>query len=350
MIVAGMTILSGAILLVQALAHGHLSGLDEYDDGVYFGSAMQLVHGIMPYRDFGFIQPPFIAVVLSPFALASHFVGTARAFEGARLFIVAIATANTALVGLLLRRRPVAEMIVAMGVMAVYPGAVSSAQTVLLEPVMVCLTLLACVAIFDGGDFTASRRRAIVAGLLLGVAASTKIWAFGPALVVSYLLWRCDRRRQFSRRAERFLLGLAAGFWLICLPFFFGAPQSFLRQVFVTQAVRSGGGYAFEERLVDLSGVAGPTHVVAPTSTLGGAMVGVCLIGLLAFMAYRRAGRPLGDLEQVALLCAFGVATFLALSPTYYYHYSGFEAPFLALSAGFVSGRLAEPLPRWTTP
>ena len=36
---------------------GFLLGVTEYDDGPYFGSAVRLVHGSMPYRQFVLVQP-----------------------------------------------------------------------------------------------------------------------------------------------------------------------------------------------------------------------------------------------------------------------------------------------------
>ncbi|HWD24554.1 MAG TPA: hypothetical protein VG368_03755, partial [Acidimicrobiales bacterium] len=54
--------------------HG-LFGLTEYDDGVYFGASLRLIEGVFPYRDFVFVQPPGITVVLAPFAALSHLIG-----------------------------------------------------------------------------------------------------------------------------------------------------------------------------------------------------------------------------------------------------------------------------------
>jgi alpha-1,2-mannosyltransferase len=335
-----MTALSAAILLIQSLAHGHLSGIDEYDDGVYFGSAMQLVHGSLPYRNFGFIQPPFIAVALSPFALAAHVVGTARAFEAARLFVVAIAATNTALVGILMRRRPLAQVAVAMGVMAVYPGAVSSAQTVLLEPVLVCLCLLGLITLFDGDGITLSPNRVVISGVCFGLATSTKLWALGPVVIIAILLWRHQRLRQQPAHAGRFLAGASAGFWLVCIPFFVGSPRNFINQVFITQAVRSGGGYGIPERILDLSGIAVILHFVTLRLGFVVAVLLAIAAGAMVYLAYRRNGPPLSDLELASLCCAGGVAVVLVMSPTYYYHYSGFEVPFLALTLSCIGGRL----------
>ena len=55
---------------------GFLLGVTEYDDGPYFGSAVRLVHGSMPYRQFVLVQPPGITLLMSPAALLSYVTGT----------------------------------------------------------------------------------------------------------------------------------------------------------------------------------------------------------------------------------------------------------------------------------
>jgi hypothetical protein len=45
-------------LYYQATRPGFLFGVNEYDDGPYFGSAVRLVHGTLDYRDFILVQPP----------------------------------------------------------------------------------------------------------------------------------------------------------------------------------------------------------------------------------------------------------------------------------------------------
>ena len=51
---------------------GFLLGVTEYDDGPYFGSAVRLVHGSMPYRDFVLVQPPGITLLMSPAGLLTY--------------------------------------------------------------------------------------------------------------------------------------------------------------------------------------------------------------------------------------------------------------------------------------
>jgi hypothetical protein len=196
--IVAMTAATLGVLILQSLLHGHLSGIDEYDDGVYLGSSLDLIHGIMPYRDFAFIQPPMAAVWLLPFAALSFLTGTAHALEAARIFIDLIAAANVAMVGIAVRRRPTPQVLVAMGMMATYPATVMSAQALLLEPLLVFGCLAATACLFDGNQITASRRRILAAGVLFGVAGATKLWAalpFAAAVIVTWPAGPVARRR-----------------------------------------------------------------------------------------------------------------------------------------------------------
>ena len=52
-----------AVRRVPVLRGGGLFGTMAYDDGVYFGSAIALLDGRVPYRDFLLLHPPGILVV-----------------------------------------------------------------------------------------------------------------------------------------------------------------------------------------------------------------------------------------------------------------------------------------------
>jgi len=63
------TLLAFALRLhFQHARPGFPLGVDEYDDGPYFGSAVRLVHGSMPYRQFVLVQPPARDLALGHFA------------------------------------------------------------------------------------------------------------------------------------------------------------------------------------------------------------------------------------------------------------------------------------------
>ncbi len=62
--IAVATVLALALRLFLVTRPGFLtSGTVEYDDGVYLGAAMRLLHGALPYKDYAFVQPPGIIVV-----------------------------------------------------------------------------------------------------------------------------------------------------------------------------------------------------------------------------------------------------------------------------------------------
>src|SRR5262252_5729568 len=62
------TLLALGLRAYRMTRPGWLLSVHEYDDGPYFGSAVSLVHGVLPYRDFIFVQPPGITLLMSPAA------------------------------------------------------------------------------------------------------------------------------------------------------------------------------------------------------------------------------------------------------------------------------------------
>ncbi len=68
-IIAATSLIAMALSVYQLTRPGMLFGLTEYDDGVYFGSAIRLVNGALPYRDFVLVHPPGFELLASPVAL-----------------------------------------------------------------------------------------------------------------------------------------------------------------------------------------------------------------------------------------------------------------------------------------
>ena len=77
LVIAAATAVGLALRLWQLSRPGYLFGVTEYDDGPYFGSAVRLVDGALPYRDFILVQPPGITLLMVPAALAGKVAGTA---------------------------------------------------------------------------------------------------------------------------------------------------------------------------------------------------------------------------------------------------------------------------------
>jgi hypothetical protein len=339
MVIAGIAGAALGVLALQAFLHAHFSAVDEYDDGVYFGASVELLHGVLAYRDFAFIQPPMITVWMAPFAALSPLTGTAAAMEAGRFFVDIVTVVNVVLVGALVRRRPTWQVIVATAVMAFSQGTILASQTILLEPFLVLACLIALLFLLEGEVLTHSSRRLWWCGIFFGVAGATKLWAALPFLAALIVL------APSGLRAQRKVLGGAfIGFVACCAPFLIAAPVSFFRQVVVTQAVRSASGFTFVARLADLTEIPGLSSSIQRHSDLGAALLDlVLLVGIGAVLAcWRVKGRaPWSALERLALWGALLVGAGLLVSPTYYYHYSAFMAPFVALVASSVAGRVS---------
>ena len=78
LLVVGLTVvfcLAFAARLIPLLRGGGLHAMGNYDDGVHYASAMGLVHGLLPYRDFLLLHPPGVPLLLTPFAGLAEVLG-----------------------------------------------------------------------------------------------------------------------------------------------------------------------------------------------------------------------------------------------------------------------------------
>ena len=230
-----MTLLALGLRLFYLTRPGYLLGVTEYDDGSYFGSAVRLVHGMLPYRDFVFVQPPGITLLMTPVALLARVIGTDWGLAVARIATMLAGAAGVALAGLLVRHRGVLAALIACGVVAIYPDSVASAHTLLVEPWLVLFCLAGAVAVFDGDQITGSRRRLIWGGVAFGFAGVVEAWAIIPVLV------SCWHSACGGRGGWRFYVGgVAAGFVIPVLPFAALAPRMFYKSVIVAQVGGQG--------------------------------------------------------------------------------------------------------------
>ena len=83
------------ISLWQLTDPGYLS---LYNSGVYFAASFKFVQGVMPYRDFVFVQPPGLVVLLSPLALLGRALGAPHGFLAARLVTAFVGSANVSMI------------------------------------------------------------------------------------------------------------------------------------------------------------------------------------------------------------------------------------------------------------
>ncbi|MBV9838359.1 MAG: DUF2029 domain-containing protein, partial [Solirubrobacterales bacterium] len=246
------TALGLGLRLYQLARPGYLFGVTDYDDGVDFGSAVRLVSGAVPYRDFALVQPPGITVLMAPVALLAKASGTQTAFAVARILTACAGAASVLLGGLLVRHRGLLATTVACGVLAVFPAGIVAAHTVLLEPWLVFFCLLGALAAFDRDQLATRTSRLFWGGAAFGVAGAIKVWAIFPVLVILALCWRLRGRRA----ASVYLGGVVAASGLVVLPFVALAPTAFYHSVIVAQLSRVDvSRIAIWSRLTSLTGL-----------------------------------------------------------------------------------------------
>jgi hypothetical protein len=333
-----LALIALAICLNQLLAHAHaLLGVDEYDDGVYVGTALRFFHGVMPYRDFVFGHPPGILLLLLPVSIMAQFTGTRLAMGAGRVQTAFVAAGNVFLLTRLVRHRGLPAALVAGFSLAVFPFAVFANRTVMLEPYLVLFCLLGVTAMFTG-DELADGRRLLWAGLAFGFAGTIKIWAFFPT--VAAIACCAPRHREHLRLL---LIGVATGFVVPSLPFFLFSPASYVNDVVRVQFERSPvyGGTGIGDRLVYMTGLRG-----APSVGLATALAAVyVLIVTAAFVVRPRPAR----LDWFALSSATLVVAALLVAPDFFGHYAYFSAVFLALLLAVSSDRLIRAADRIAT-
>ena len=302
------------------------------DDGVYFSGAQHLYAGDLPYRDFLFLHPPGMLVLLVPFAGLSDLLTDSWSLAAARLLFVAIGVANTLLVARLLRPFGVVAIVAGAGLYAVWSGSALVERTVLLEPLL-NLSVLLVLWLFSRESL--NLRRVGLAGALLGSAAAFKIWA-GPE-VLAVTAWLLLARGW--RAAGAWLGGASAAFLLWAGPFFALAPSQMYHQVILDQLQRPAGGVGLALRLrhsVGLDGIPEISERLPPWAFVaaGGLVAAAILI------AVWRAD-PLVRLWALLLTVQ---AAELVRSPVFFPYYPAFIAPTLCLLVGFSVARAAAAL------
>jgi alpha-1,2-mannosyltransferase len=333
-VIAAATLLGLTLRGYQLARPGHLLGVGDYDDGTDFGSALRLINGVLPYRDFVIVQPPGITLLMVPAALLSKLTGTAGAIAAGRI-LTALAGASAVLLGgLLVRHRGVLATMLTCGIIAIYPGSVQAAHTVLLEPWLTAFCLGGAVAVFDGDHLTTSGRRLVWGGAALGLAGAIKVWAIIPVAVIAAL---CLPR---ARNAARFLTGVVAGFLVPVLPFAAAAPARFYHSVVVAQLARTDVRTPLDFRLRYLTAVTAwrPGIVALLVVALAVAALGAGTL-IAAWRVTRQRPSPL---EWFGVATAALVIAAFLLPVDFYYHYPAFLAPFLGMALALPAARIAD--------
>jgi hypothetical protein len=314
---------------------GFLLGVTEYDDGPYFGSAVRLVHGSLPYRDFILVQPPGITLLMSPAGLVTYWTGTAWGLAIGRILTVLAGAAAVALAGILVRHRGLLAVLLTCGIVAVYSDGVAAAHTVLVEPWLVLFCLAGAVAVFDGDRITASTKRLAWGGVLFGFAGAVEAWAIVPVLVLAAF---CLPQ---IKRAAIYVGGVAAGFVIPVLPFAIAGPSQFYRSLITAQvgyrahAVRVGV-------LLRLRNMIGLPYALGWSKSL--LLLAVLVLVIFVVVAWAAAivvtQQPPPVLDWFAAVTTMLIVAMFLWPPQFHYHFTEFLAPFMALTLALPVARL----------
>ena len=332
-----------------------LLGVHGYDDGVYFGAVLRFVDGAVPYRDFVFVHPPGIMLLLSPIGLLSHVFDDRIALAIARCATAVVAALCCFLVAYVLRHRGSVAALAGGLALACFPLAIAGDNTVLLEPYLAGLCLVGVALAFTEGEL-ASRGRLAWAGAFFGVAGATKLWAIFPAVALMACCW--GRWRSALRP---FVAGMATAFGVLCLPFVVLAPGAFVHQVLVVQLARqvpASKAVGAGERLLTLTGLPGLTSVTASVA-VGELVVAAFLAAVV--LTFLLTGRRTTRFECFALLAMVLSGVAVLVSPEFYQYYAYFPVVFSTIVLGICIGRWSAvwnqarstdraSLVRWLTP
>ncbi|HEX7996005.1 MAG TPA: glycosyltransferase family 87 protein [Streptosporangiaceae bacterium] len=338
-VITTLTLLAVGLRLYDLSRPGFLLGINEYDEGTDFGSAVRLVHGALPYREFIMVHPPGITLLMFPVALATKAAGTQAGLAVARVITALAGAAAVPAAGLLTRHRGLFSVLVTCGVLTIFPDSVLASRTVLLEPWLVLFCLLGALALFDGDKVTTSTRRLLLSGVLFGFAGSVKVWAILPVVVILVLIARRPRQ------AAVYAGGVMLGFCVPVLPFALSAPANFYRSVIAAQLFRTdiapiSQGY----RLQQLLGLSHFRQMASPPLVSISIVVVLLIIAVTVFGSWLAHSPPPALDWFAAGTCALVAAAFLRPAD-FYYHYSAFFVPFLALVLALPASRLLAALP-----
>jgi alpha-1,2-mannosyltransferase len=340
------------------------SGTVEYDDGVYLGAALRLLHGALPYKDYAFVQPPGIVVVALPAAVVGSLTSQVTGLAAARILSVLASTACVPLAGRLVRHRGAIACAATAGLLAVFPADVLSGRTLLLEPWLNLACLLAASAAFRDGRLKSPGWLAW-AGVALGCGVAIKLWAGVPAavLLAVCLIARPGEGASRARRAGALVGGAVGGFAVLAGPFVLADPSGFIRQTLLDQVSRVGSTaptslrLAYLTGLIDILGRNG--NLAAPGTTthslfamgveastrdvaVGWFAYAAALLGVALIAAgYLRGLRQRTPLEWFALATAVLATAAILEYSAFFYHYPDFPGPWLAIAVGAATQSLA---------
>lgn len=330
------------LVRVALVLHGPLSTGD-FDEGVYFGTANAFARGVVPYRDFVSVHPPFSSFLFAP--TAGPFTALFGPHSGFTATRVLAALAGAITVWLLyrnaLRLAGRRAAIVTSVLYATFAAAIFAESRVLLDPFMVVLAVGGATVFLE----RRTRWSGVLAGVLLGLSVSTKLTGavFVVAAVGVGLVFDRDRRRPLLVAASS-----AATFALVSLPFVVLAGlRPWFEQVVLAQIDRPTGA-ALPGNVGTLLGRLSALVAWGPLGDRGelpavAVILGVAVLGSTVAWGGMRAWRMREVRAAFWTTAAVLSITGLLVGPTFYAHYAVLAAVPLSVLLG---GGLASLLDR----
>jgi alpha-1,2-mannosyltransferase len=319
--------LAVAVREALVLRNGSPTGNFGYDTGVYYAAADALIHGRIPYSDFVLLHPPAIMLALAPSALIGHLTTDHIGFFAASTSFTLLGGANAALVALTARRWGIPRPAALLGGLfyAVWFGAAAAEYTCRLEPLGNFFLLLALLVLGSVREGPGRPRALVIAGAMLGLAMSTKIWFSVPALVAAG--WLLTERRLGD--AKRLVGGIIGAGLVVDGPFLVLSHGKMFARVITAQVIRHAFRSSPKLRLSALSfGHRLPHGTPHTTVVLLSLVVGAAVVALAA---RRPAPLLFPVLASVHLLV-------LLLAPSWFGPYADFVAAPLALCVAGAAG------------
>ncbi|MBS1153280.1 MAG: hypothetical protein H6Q89_4978 [Myxococcaceae bacterium] len=282
----------------------------DYDEGVYVAASALTWRGVLPYRDFVFVHPPGVPLLLGLFTAWP--LPPSQMLAGIRIAMTLVGALNVLLLGLLVRRHAgIVGAVIAAVLYASYPEAVYAERGAFLEP----LLNLACLAFV--ASWTADRPRLRLAALAGGWMLIIKSWG---------VLWLVGAIAGARSRSDALrLLGLSAAVAaVVLLPFLF--LGGLIDQALLFHLGRPPDGTP--DRWPRLLVMFFESNRVTAAVTLA---------GLLGLLVHRQ--RPIA--RMAALVLGLVIAAFLA-SSAWWSQYDAHLALAQALVAGIGCGLLWE--------
>jgi len=313
-----------ARLLVPVFGGGY-RGFVGSDQAVYYAGSMAVSHGLVPYSGFSFVHPPVSLVALQPAAWVGRLTTDHAGFVAGNVLFAVLGAISAVLVARVARAAGagVGAQLAGGLFYAVWMGSVGAEFSSRLEPLgnvvfVVGLLLLTRVRALEE---KAPARLTLLAGAVLGLSVSVKIWWAAPVLFV--FLWEYGRSRD-ARRLGRLVLGAAVASVVVNGPLFLASRGRMWDYVIEAQLGRPRRHPELTYRLGTMTGVKDSltNDVLAGVAV---AVVGVvlvaCVVVALASPGFR----------EMACLFVF-LACLLLWSPSFFPHYVDFLAVPAALT------------------